>query len=63
MDANTALDRTCHPDALYHPLNPGNREIRVIRIDPSQPDAADTRCSLETVFLNSTPVCQARSYE
>jgi hypothetical protein len=63
MDANTALGRTFHPDALYHSLNPGNREILVIRIDSSQPDAADIRCSLEAVSLNSTPVYQARSYE
>ncbi|KAH8750648.1 heterokaryon incompatibility protein-domain-containing protein [Hyaloscypha finlandica] len=62
MEANSTLTKDIH-DLLYHPLNPDLREIRVLRIERSQPDEADIRCSLETVSLNANPVYRALSYE
>jgi hypothetical protein len=53
MDANSPL---------YRPLNPDNREIRVMRICTSSDDG-DISCSLEVVSLNSTISYQALSYE
>jgi Heterokaryon incompatibility protein (HET) len=77
MDAKTARSRLrnalrlpfrdrpspSRPNTLYHLLNSDNREIRVLRIDPLQPDEVDIHCSLETVSLNSAPAYQALSYE
>ncbi|PMD13545.1 HET-domain-containing protein [Hyaloscypha hepaticicola] len=55
--------RPSHLDPLYHPLRSDNREIRLLQIDPSQPDEVDIHCSFKTVSLNSAPVYQALSYE
>jgi len=62
METNTTLTKDIH-DLLYHPLNSQTREIRVLRIERSQPDEADIRCSLQTVSLNAKPVYKALSYE
>lgn len=50
-------------DPLYHPLRSDNREIRLLRIDRSQPDEVDIHCSFKIVSLNSAPAYQALSYE
>lgn len=55
--------RPSHLDALYHDLRSDNREIRLLRIDPSQPDEVDIHCTFEIVSLNSAPAYQALSYE
>ncbi|KAE9380715.1 HET-domain-containing protein [Stipitochalara longipes BDJ] len=63
MNANSVPSKAVHPDHLYHPLNSDTHEIRVLRIEPLEPDAVDIRCSLEIVSLNTAPVYQALSYE
>jgi hypothetical protein len=55
--------RRSHLEPLYHPLRSDKREIRLLRIDRSQPDEVDIHCSFKIVSLNSEPAYQALSYE
>ncbi|KAN0120089.1 HET domain containing protein [Hyaloscypha variabilis] len=51
------------PANLYRLLRSWNQEIRVLRIDASQPNVTDIRCTLETMCLYSDTGYKALSYE
>jgi hypothetical protein len=63
MENNSVISRIAHPHLLYQPLRSENREIRLLRINSSQPDVFDIHCSLENVSLNAMPTYEALSYE